>query len=104
MTDICGQFKSLCQRRHLECKLLPDPSRAVIQATLAKARHSAGSSYMAVYYTGHGIQEPPTQAGELWCYDVTFEDCIAQRTAPSEYIQILLFDMITWAGAYVVAG
>jgi regulator-associated protein of mTOR len=63
----------------------PDPSRRVIQHHLQKARLAAGSnSYIAVVYLGHGIQEPPTEAGELWCYDRSFDESSADGTGPSE--------------------
>jgi hypothetical protein len=63
----------------------PDPSKSSIQRNLQKARLAAGpNSYVAVLYSGHGIQEPPTEAGELWCYDRSFEECAQQGGGPSE--------------------
>ncbi|KAL7421958.1 hypothetical protein Q5752_003730 [Cryptotrichosporon argae] len=84
----------------LAVRTLPDPSKGVIQHHLQRARLAAGpDDYVAVLYSAHGIQEPPTEAGELWCYDQAFDDCLAKGTGPSEYIPILLFDYLTWAGA-----
>lgn len=36
------------------------------------------------FYSGHGIQEPPTEAGELWCYDKSFEECALDGSGPTE--------------------
>lgn len=85
---------------------------------MLKARETAGlDSYVVVFYAGHGIQEPPTDAGELWCYDKSFEQCIETNSGPSErvlnptenelqtgltnarYIPILLFDFFSWCGS-----
>jgi hypothetical protein len=69
----------------MEVRKAPDPSRNVIQHHMLKARETAGlDSYVVVFYGGHGIQEPPTDAGELWCYDKSFEQCIESGTGPSE--------------------
>ena len=69
----------------LNVRMAPDPSRHTIQHNLQKARMAAGKDgYIAVLYSGHGIQEPPTEAGELWCYDRSFEECVQQGGGPSE--------------------
>lgn len=63
----------------------PDPSKNSIQHHLQQARLAAGNdTYVAVLYSGHGIAEPPTEAGELWCYDRSFEECAREGGAPSE--------------------
>jgi len=87
-----SQFAHIPQRPNGESPIVqlmsqvPDPSRTTIQHHLQKARLAAGQDgYIVVLYTGHGIQEPPTEAGELWCYDLSFEDCAQQGTNPSEY-------------------
>ncbi|ODO09834.1 hypothetical protein I350_02053 [Cryptococcus amylolentus CBS 6273] len=99
MKQYTKQMKDLSKHSDLTCRTAPDPSKIVIQHHLTKARMAAGlNSYVAVIYNGHGIQEPPTEAGELWCYDKDFGECL-QSGGPSEYIPILLFDMLTWAGA-----
>ena len=60
----------------------------MIQHHLLKARRAAGlESYVAVLYIGHGIQEPPTEAGELWCYDLSFDECVQSGTDPSEWVR-----------------
>ena len=67
-----------------------------------------------VAYNGHGIQEPPTEAGELWSFDRSFEECTIDGTGPSEYVShritrtsqyaddryipLLCFDLLSWAG------
>jgi hypothetical protein len=64
---------------------VPDPNRAVIQHHLLRSRQLAGpDAYILAIYNGHGIQEAPTVAGELWSYDVSFEECQLQGTNPSE--------------------
>ena len=69
----------------LACRSAPDPSKTTIRHHLERARFAAGpDSYIAVVYSGHGIQESPTEAGELWCYDVSFEDAIQGGAGPSE--------------------
>ncbi|OWZ61241.1 hypothetical protein AYX15_06537 [Cryptococcus neoformans] len=94
------QIKAMSRHVDLRCRSVPDPSKLSIQHHLQKARQAAGlNSYVAVIYSGHGIQEPPTEAGELWCYDKSFEECLQSGGGPSEYIPILLFDLLTWAGA-----
>lgn len=66
----------------------PDPSKAAIQQQLQKARQAAGpDSYIAAIYCGHGIQEAPTDAGELWCYDVSFAECVKNGGSPSEWVE-----------------
>ncbi|KIS01270.1 dRaptor [Cryptococcus deuterogattii 2001/935-1] len=81
-------------------KIMKHPSKLSIQHHLQKARQVAGlNSYVAVIYNGHGIQEPPTESGELWCYDRSFEECLQSGGGPSEYTPVLLFDLLTWAGA-----
>ncbi|ORX34568.1 hypothetical protein BD324DRAFT_583305 [Kockovaella imperatae] len=81
-------------------RIMKHPSKTTIRHHLERARYTAGSnSYVAVIYSGHGIQESPTEAGELWCYDVSFEDAIQGGPGPSEYIPIQLFDLLTWAGS-----
>ena len=63
----------------------PDPSKASIQHNVQKARLAARSEdYIAIFYAGHGIQEPPTEAGELWCYDRSFEECAENGGGPAE--------------------
>nr|ODN88217.1 dRaptor [Cryptococcus depauperatus CBS 7841] len=100
LIEYSQQVKSLCKYSDLNCRLAPDPSKLVIQHHLQKARLGAGlHSYVAVIYNGHGIQEPPTEAGELWCYDKSFDECLQNGGGPSEYIPIMLFDLLTWAGA-----
>ncbi|EIW67838.1 hypothetical protein TREMEDRAFT_32602 [Tremella mesenterica DSM 1558] len=93
------QVENIAPQSGLNVRAAPDPSKTSIQQHLQKARLAAGpDSYVAVIYSGHGIQEPPTEAGELWCYDKSFEECV-NGGGPSEYIPILLFDLLTWAGA-----
>ncbi|KAK8864455.1 hypothetical protein IAR55_001704 [Kwoniella newhampshirensis] len=100
MKKYIQQVKTLSNHAELQCRSAPDPSKSVIQHHLQKARLAAGpNSYVAVIYNGHGIQEPPTEAGELWCYDRDFDDCLRHGGGPSEYIPIMLFDLLTWAGA-----
>jgi hypothetical protein len=79
---------------------VPDPSRTTIQHHLLRSRQLAGpSAYIFAIYNGHGIQEAPTSAGELWSFDVSFEECQVHGTQPSEYIPLLLFDILSCAGA-----
>ncbi|WWD17245.1 hypothetical protein CI109_101683 [Kwoniella shandongensis] len=100
MKQYMQQLKALSKQSDLLCRAAPDPSKSVIQHHLQKARLAAGTdSYIAVLYNGHGIQEPPTEAGELWCYDRSFDDCLQNGGGPTEYIPIMLFDLLTWAGA-----
>ncbi|WVQ72494.1 hypothetical protein IAR50_002049 [Cryptococcus sp. DSM 104548] len=99
MKHYTQQMKGLSKHSDVNCRTAPDPSKIIIQHHLTKARMAAGlHSYVAVVYNGHGIQEPPTEAGELWCYDKDFGESL-QSGGPSEYIPILLFDLLTWAGA-----
>ncbi|WVF71505.1 hypothetical protein IAT40_006311 [Kwoniella sp. CBS 6097] len=99
MKQYCGHIRAL-SKHELNCRSAPDPSKTVIQHHLQRARLAAGqNSYVAVIYNGHGIQEPPTEQGELWCYDKGFDECLQSGTGPSEYIPIMLFDVMAWAGA-----
>ncbi|KAE8537916.1 hypothetical protein D1P53_005977 [Cryptococcus gattii VGV] len=94
------QITAMSKHADLSCRSVPDPSKLSIQHHLQKARQAAGlNSYVAVIYNGHGIQEPPTESGEVWCYDKSFEECLQSGGGPSEYTPILLFDLLTWAGA-----
>ncbi|OCF40386.1 hypothetical protein I317_05821 [Kwoniella heveanensis CBS 569] len=99
MKQYSGHIRAL-SKHDLSCRSVPDPSKTVIQHHLQRARLAAGqNSYVAVIYNGHGIQEPPTEQGELWCYDKGFDECLQSGSAPSEYIPIMLFDVMAWAGA-----
>ncbi|WVQ80742.1 hypothetical protein IAT38_002847 [Cryptococcus sp. DSM 104549] len=100
MKKYSSQVKALGRHSDMNCRSAPDPNKVVIQHHLQRARMAAGpNSYVAVVYNGHGIQEPPTEAGELWCYDRSFDDCLQNGGGPSEYIPILLFDLFAWSGA-----
>lgn len=78
-------MQALAPQSDLTCRAAPDPSKATTQHHLQKARMAAGpDSYVAVLYCGHGVQEPPTEAGELWCYDRSFEECAKDHSGPSE--------------------
>lgn len=60
-----------------------------MQHHMLKAREAAGlNSYVVAFYGGHGIQEPPTEAGELWCYDVPFEHTVETGVGPSECVRL----------------
>ncbi|WVQ99448.1 hypothetical protein IAU59_006583 [Kwoniella sp. CBS 9459] len=99
MKQYCGHIRAL-SKHELNCRSAPDPSKTVIQHHLQRARLAAGhDSYVAVVYNGHGIQEPPTEQGELWCHDKGFDECLQSGSGPSEYIPIMLFDVLAWAGA-----
>ncbi|WVR07100.1 hypothetical protein IAU60_004139 [Kwoniella sp. DSM 27419] len=100
MKQYSHNLRTLSKECELSIKLAPDPSKTVIQHQLQRARQAAGQEgYIAVVYSGHGIQEPPTEQGELWCYDKAFDECLQSGTGPSEYIPIMLFDVLAWAGA-----
>ncbi|ORY31945.1 raptor N-terminal caspase like domain-domain-containing protein [Naematelia encephala] len=100
MEQYASQLQACSFQMPVDVRTVPDPSKGTIQHHLQKARLAAGrDSYVAVLYCGHGIQEPPTEAGELWCYDRSFEECMQGGGGPSEYIPILVFDLLTWAGA-----
>nr|XP_018262917.1 uncharacterized protein I303_04406 [Kwoniella dejecticola CBS 10117]OBR85075.1 hypothetical protein I303_04406 [Kwoniella dejecticola CBS 10117] len=94
------QLRILAKQANLDCRAAPDPSKLVIQHHLQRARQHAGQdNYVAVIYNGHGIEEPPTDQGELWCYDRGFDECLQSGGGPSEYIPIMLFDVMAWAGS-----
>jgi len=85
MTDYAEQIAALARAQKIDIRKAPDPSREVIQHQLLKARGAAGSDgYVVAFYCGHGIQEAPTEAGELWCYDRSFEQFIETGQGPSE--------------------
>ena len=66
-------------------RLSADPSRQITQHHLLRSRQLAGPDpYVLAIYIGHGIQEPPTEAGEFWVYDRSFEETEADGQGPSE--------------------
>ncbi|WVW83973.1 hypothetical protein I302_105996 [Kwoniella bestiolae CBS 10118] len=100
MKQYSQQVRGLSKHSTLDCRTAPDPSKLVIQHHLQRARQQAAqNNYVAVIYNGHGIQEPPTEQGELWCYDRGFDECLQNGGGPSEYIPIMLFDVLAWAGS-----
>lgn len=79
------QITDFSPQRKIDVRKVPDPSRDVIQHNVLKARQAAGpDSYVVSFYGGHGVQEPPTEAGELWCYDKSFEQCVDTNSGPTE--------------------
>lgn len=83
--DYAEQIAALARAQKIDVRKAPDPTREVIQHQLLKARGAAGSDgYVVAFYGGHGIQEAPTEAGELWCYDRSFEQFIETGHGPSE--------------------
>ncbi|WWC94207.1 hypothetical protein V866_001047 [Kwoniella sp. B9012] len=100
MKQYSQQIRGPSKHSTLDCRTVPDPSKLVIQHHLQRARQQAGpNNYVAVIYNGHGIQEPPTEQGELWCYDRGFDECLQNGGGPTEYIPIMLFDVLAWAGS-----
>ncbi|WWC89265.1 uncharacterized protein L201_004186 [Kwoniella dendrophila CBS 6074] len=100
MKQYSQRVRSLSKHNVLDCRSAPDPSKVVIQHHLQRARQQAGpDNYITVFYNGHGIQEPPTEQGELWCYDRSFDECLQSGGGPSEYIPIMLFDVLAWSGS-----
>jgi regulator-associated protein of mTOR len=85
MVDYAEQIAALARAQNIDVRKAPDPTREVIQHQLLKARGAAGSDgYIVAFHGGHGIQEAPTEAGELWCYDRSFEEFIETGHGPSE--------------------
>ena len=85
ITDYAEHIAAIARAQKIDVRKAPDPTREVIQHQLLKARGAAGSDgYVVAFYCGHGIQEAPTEAGELWCYDRSFEQFIETGQGPSE--------------------
>jgi hypothetical protein len=87
MIGYAEQIAALARVQKIDVRKAPDPTREVIQHHVLKARMAAGSdSYIVAFYGGHGIQESPTDAGELWCYDKSFEEFLETGVGPSESV------------------